>query len=130
MNRWLSTASVNQGLWVWPSDPKAQARVLAKVAESDHLKKALAGLAKSKDGMSNSELDDMLADNSNWMTLWVVRQLTSLGFVEYNVDLFGEPAKYRLSELGRSAFSYVTGQPVQAKAPASPAPVQPPAAKA
>ncbi len=106
---------MNHGLWVWPSDPKEQRKVLAKVTGSEHLVKALAGIAKSKAGLSNSELDYLIADNSNWMTLWVIRQLTSLGFIKYRVDLFGEPARYQASELGKNALAFVTGQPPPVK---------------
>ena len=99
------------------------------MATSGYFTKALTGLAKSKDGLSNSELDDLIAGNSNWMTLWVVRQLTALGFVNYKVDFFGEPARYQLTELGRRAFLFVTGQPMQAKPPVPPVPTQQPAPK-
>jgi hypothetical protein len=78
-------------------------------------------IAKSKEGLSNAELDDVTGDSSNWMTLWVIRQLTSLGFIEFRVDLFGNPAKYELTELGRNALSMMTGQPLQRV----PAPSQP-----
>ena len=114
---------LNAGLWVWPSDVKAQQEVLRKVAASPHLLQAMTSLMSSKEGLSNSELDDAIADNSNWMTIWTVRQLTSLGFIEYKVDFFGGPARYQLTELGRNAFGMITGQPVQQKpsAQASPA---------
>ncbi|MBI3840371.1 MAG: hypothetical protein HY297_00185 [Thaumarchaeota archaeon] len=108
------------GLWVWPAEAKAQSKVLRKLAASQHLVAAMTALAKSKDGLSNSEVDDVIADNSEWMTLWVVRQLTSLGFVEFKVDLFGEPAKYQLTELGRNTLSRITGQPTQLKASTPP----------
>jgi hypothetical protein len=98
---------------------------------------ALQGMNKSKEGMSNSELDELLADNSNWMTVWVVRELTALGFVQYKVDFFGGPARYVMTELGKTALSVITGQPVpqpppapapqpQAKPAPSPAPPQQP----
>jgi hypothetical protein len=109
---------MNTGLWVWPSDAKAQQKVLRMVAVSPHLLQAMALLAKSKEGLSNSELDALVADNSEWMTLWTVRQLTSLGFVEYKVDFFGGPARYQLTELGRNGLGTVTGQPAQPKPPA------------
>jgi hypothetical protein len=67
----------------------------------------------SKEGLSNSELDDLTADNSNWMTLWTVKQLTSLGFIEYRVDFFGGPARYQLTDLGRNVLGMVAGQPLQ-----------------
>ena len=86
---------MKQGLWLWPSDPKAQGKILRKVSATPHLVPALSAIAKSKDGLSNPELDEVVADNSEWMTLWLVRQLTSLGFIQYKVDLFGEPARYQ-----------------------------------
>ncbi len=92
--------------------------------------RALAGIGKSKDGLSNPELDELLNDNSNWMTLWPVRQLLSLGFIEYKVDFFGGPAKYQLSELGRNALATITGQSAQPKAPVSPPQTQVAAPKA
>jgi hypothetical protein len=116
---------MNAGLWVWPSDAKAQQEVLQRVAASPHFFQALTSLMKNE-GLSNSELDDAIADNSNWMTLWTMRQLTSLGFVEYHVDFFGGPARYQLTELGRSALGMITGQPVRQKPPAQ----APPAAHA
>lgn len=109
---------LNAGLWVWPSDAKAQQKVLQKAAASPHLLQAMISLMSSKEGLSNSELDDAIADNSNWMTLWTVRQLTSLGFIEYKVDFFGGPARYQLTELGRNALRMMKGQPVQQNPPA------------
>jgi hypothetical protein len=116
---------MNTGLWVWPSDAKAQQKVLHIVAASPHLMQAMRFLMKSKEGLSNSELDDLMADYSNWMTLWNVKQLTSLGFIEYKVDFFGGPARYQLAELGRNSLATITGQPVQQKPPAQ----APPAAQ-
>jgi hypothetical protein len=112
---------VTKGLWVWPSDPKAQRRVLRKIAASPHLVAALTALGKSKEGMSNAELDDAINDVSEWTTLWVIRQLTSLGFTDYKVDFFGNPARYQLTESGRAALSTITGQPLPPK-PATPVP--------
>jgi hypothetical protein len=103
---------MNKGLWTWPPDPKGQRRVLRTVSDSPHLTAALQAIAKSKDGMSNSELDELLSDSSNWITLWLVRQLLSLGFIDYRVDFFGGPAKYAATDLGRTALSAITGQPV------------------
>jgi hypothetical protein len=108
---------MNTGLWVWPSDAKAQRKVLQKVAAVPRLLETMTLLMSTNEGLSNSELDDLTADNSNWMTLWIVRQLTSLGFIEYKVDFFGGPARYQLTELGRDAFGTITGQPVQPKSP-------------
>ena len=121
---------MTSGLWVWPSNPKGQRKVLRMVAALPHLVAALTALAKSKGGLSNAELDDLISDNSEWMTLWVIRQLTALGFTEFKVDLFGEPAKYQLTELGRQAFSIITGQPLQKPPAPTPSIPQPAAPKA
>jgi hypothetical protein len=83
---------------------------------------ALTAIAKSKDGTSNSELDDAINSSSEWTALWLIRQLTALGFVDFKVDLFGNPAKYRLTETGRTALSMITGQPPKKTVP----PPQPP----
>jgi hypothetical protein len=117
-----------KGLWVWPSDPKAQKRVLRNVAASPHLMAAITAIGKSKDGMSNAELDDAINDVSEWTTLWVVRQLTALGFLEFKVDFFGNPARYQLSDSGRAALSAITGQPFP-KPPAPAVPSAQPAVK-
>jgi hypothetical protein len=118
-----------KGVWVWPSDPRGQRRVLRKVSSSPHLMAAMTALAKSKDGMSNAELDDAINSNSEWTTLWVIRQLTAIGFTDYKVDLFGNPARYRLTEAGRAALSTITGQPLQ-KPAAPPSPQSTPQAVA
>jgi hypothetical protein len=117
---------MNKGLWIWPSDQNAQRMVLRKVAESKQLVSAMAAIAKSKEGLSNAELDDVIGDNSEWLTLNAVRQLTSLGFVEFKVDFFGGPAKYQLTDRGRSALSMITGKPVQPPQQKPPAPPQTP----
>jgi len=85
---------------------------------------ALKAIMKSKEGLSNAEIDDLLSDNSNWMTLWVMRQLLSLGFVEYRVDFFGNPGRYTMTDLGRDVLQKLTGQAPPVKPTV--APVQPP----
>ncbi len=120
-----------KGVWVWPPDPRSQRRVLKTVAASPHLTAAMAAVARSKEGLSNAELADAIGDTSEWTTLWVVRQLTSLGFLDLKVDFFGNPARYQMTEGGRVAYSMMTGQPLPQKPPmpASSGP-QPPTAKA
>ena len=98
------------------------------MANSPHLMAAMSALSKSKEGMNNSELAEALNDGSEWTTLWVARQLTSLGFIEFKVDFFGNPARYQLTEQGRAAYSTVTGQPPPK--PQTQAPPQPAAPKA
>ena len=90
---------------------------------------ALGALSKSKEGLSNAQLDDAISDNSNWMTRWVIDQLVSLGFAEYHVDFFGGPGKYVLTELGTKAHAFISGAPMpQAQVRAAP-PVPAPQAK-
>jgi len=117
---------MNKGLWIWPSDQNAQRMVLRRVAESKQLVSAMAAIVKSKEGLSNAELDDLIGDNSEWLTLNFVRQLTSLGFIEFKVDFFGGPAKYQLTDRGRNALSMITGKPVQPSQQKPPAPPQTP----
>ena len=112
---------MNTGLWVWPPDDRGQRRTLRKVADSAHLVDAMQAVAKSKDGLSNAQVDDALSDNSHWQTRWVLEQLISLGFADYRADLFGGPGKYTLTELGVNALSAITGKPVQRQVQALPA---------
>jgi hypothetical protein len=119
---------MTKGLWVWPADQRGQWKTLRKVSDSPHLMAALLALTKNKDGVSNAELPDALNDSSEWTTLWVVRQLMSLGFVEQKLDFFGNAGKYQLTELGRSAYATITGQVAPPK-PSAPGPATlPPAA--
>lgn len=117
-----------KGFWIWPDDPKDQEEVLGKVAAVPRLVDALAAISRSEEGMSNAEVDDAINDSSEWRTLWVVRQLTSLGFIELKVDFFGNPARYRITERGRSALSAMTGEPLPKPPEAAPAPQAPPPA--
>ncbi len=90
-----------RGLFTWPSDAKAQAKVLRLIKEEDELPKILFALADRADGLSNAQLDRLLSNNSQWRTASHMRELAALGFVEYQVDLFGGPGRYRLTETGR-----------------------------
>jgi len=114
-----------KGLWIWPSDSKTQRIVLRKVGKSPRLMAALTAIGKSKEGMSDAELDDVINDNSEWTTLWVIRQLTALGFIEFKVDFFGNPARYQLTEAGRSALATISGQPPPRPPTAAPPRPQP-----
>ena len=118
---------MNTGVWVWPSEPRRQRKTLRMVAASPSLMIAMNAIAKKQDGMSNSELDEALGDNAEWITIWTIRQLTSLGFVDYKVDLFGGPAKYQITDLGRNAISMITGQPAPRPPPVVQAPPPKPA---
>ena len=129
MNQSSSVSFMNKGLWVWPPDPRGQRRALSLVASSPHLMAALTALGKSKEGMSNAEINEAINDTSEWTTVWVVRQLTSLGFIEYRVDYFGNPARYQLAEQGQHALSILTGKPIVQKPPTPVVAPQPAAIK-
>jgi len=91
-----------KGIWAWPSEAKEQDKTLRKITQEDELVTILVALAKSQEGLSNAQLDRLLANNSQWRTLSHIRGLTALGFVEYHVQLFGDAGKYELTELGRA----------------------------
>ena len=56
------------------------------------------------EGLSNAEIDSMLNTASQWLIFWRLRRLMALGFVKYDVQLFGEPGKYLITEKGLSAI--------------------------
>jgi hypothetical protein len=86
---------------------------------------------KRTEGLSNAELDDLTSNNSGWMTISVMRELLSLGLVEYQVDLFGNPGRYALTDLGRNVMQKITGQAASVKQSAQVAqPSTPPGPKA
>lgn len=96
------------GLWYWPEDQEEQRKVLYQISRSKFIRQALESLAKNAIGLSNSELDDAIGANSNWLTLWVARQLLALGLVVYKVDLFGGPGKYQLTERGKEVVKKIS----------------------
>ena len=119
------TPSTEKGLWVWGSDERTQRRMTKRVSQSKRLMAALVAIMKRTEGLSNAELDDLTSNNSSWMTLSVMRELLSLGLVEYQVDLFGNPGRYTLTDLGRNIIQKITGQVASVKQSAQ---VTPPSA--
>lgn len=99
--------------------------MVAKVSESEHLVAAMKAIDKSKQGLSNAELDELISDNSEWITLWITRQLLSLGFIDYKVDFFGNPAKYTLTDLGKAVLQRLTVQAAPKPASQAAHPPQP-----
>jgi hypothetical protein len=90
-----------RGLWIWSEDAKEQDRVIGELRQEGHLASILKTLQSAgKGGLSNAEIDLALTSYSQWGTLWHLRELTALRFIEYKVALFGEPARYSLTELG------------------------------
>ena len=100
------------GIWVWPTDPKMQRRTLRKVSRSPQLSTLLKAIAESSEGLSNPEVSEVLRNDSGWLAIWAVRQLLSLGFVTYKTDLFGEPSRYVITDLGKRAAAIISGQPM------------------
>jgi hypothetical protein len=100
-----------KGIWAWPSEPNDQEKVLQKIQEEDELGGILLTLAKTPQGLSNAKLDKLFSNNSQWRTLLHVRELTALGFIKYEVQFFGEPGEYMLTELGKSVVSRLQASP-------------------
>src|SRR5713226_1054954 len=88
-----------------------QRRTLRKLSHSPQLSTLLKAIADSSEGLSNPEVGEVLGNNSGWLAIWAVRQLQSLGFVSYKTDLFGEPSRYVITDLGRQAAAIISGQP-------------------
>jgi hypothetical protein len=96
-----------KGIWVWPSEPKDQDKMLRRIMEEDELGAILATLAKAPEGLSNAQLDNLLSNNSQWRTLSHMRELTALGFIQYQVQFFGGAGKYELTDLGKTVVSRI-----------------------
>ena len=96
-----------RGIWVWPAEPKEQDRTLQKILREDELVAILITLANNPEGLSNAQLDRLLANNSQWRTLSHTKELMALGFVDYHVQLFGDAGRYQLTELGRAIVSRI-----------------------
>jgi DNA-binding HxlR family transcriptional regulator len=96
-----------KGIWMWPSEPKEQDKVLRRITQEDELVIILVALTKNPNGLSNAQLDKLLTNNSQWRTLSHMKELMALGFVQYNVQFFGEAGKYELTNLGRTMMSRI-----------------------
>jgi hypothetical protein len=94
-----------KGIWAWPSDPKEQEETLRQIAQEDELVKILEALTQNPDGLSNAQLDKLLANNSQWRTSSHMKELLALGFVKYHIQFFGDAGKYEMTDLGRVMLS-------------------------
>ena len=91
-----------RGVWTWPE--KDRQKILRSL-DTPHIIAILTALnEKSESGLSNAEIDSLLGTASQWLIFWDLRELMSLEVVQYTPELFGEPGKYRLTELGRSVL--------------------------
>ncbi len=105
-----------KGTWFWPADSKSQEKTVRKIRDEDQLSKIIVAISKSPDGLSNAQIDNILANNSQWRTLWHLKELMSMNLVQYNVQFFGEAGRYVLTDLGRELLSRITGQTTQSRA--------------
>ncbi len=96
-----------KGIWVWPSEPKDQDKTMRKIMQEDELIMILVALVKTPEGLSNAQLDKLLSNNSQWRTLSHLRELTALGFIQYQVQFFGGAGKYELTDLGKTVVSRI-----------------------
>ena len=106
-----------KGIWVWPESESEQKKTTDKIRNSERLLGILSAIAKSKDGLSNAQIDLAVRNNSQWNTRWPVSELLGLGLIEYKVDLFGDPGKYKITELGKNVLQSTSSQ-LQPKAAA------------
>lgn len=107
LSRAPTQGPIVKGIWIWPKEPEAQDKVLRTLVQEDELGSILSALSKNPDGMSNAQLDRLLANNSQWRTLTHMRELVALGFVEYHVEFFGNAGQYRLTDLGKSILTRI-----------------------
>jgi len=95
------------GTWIRPDDAETQEEVANRLKREGHLARILMLLEQSKAGLSNAQLDASLSNYSQWMTLWHIRELEAMGLVEYRTELFGEPGKYLVTDLGLSLLNKI-----------------------
>lgn len=88
-----------RGVWTWQEKEKQQ--IMDKL-KTPQMLGILTALKDKESGLSNAEIDSMLGTASQWLIFWDLRELMSLGMVEYRAELFGEPGKYHLTQLGLS----------------------------
>ena len=96
-----------RGIWVWPSKPNEQDKTLQKILREDELVAILIALANNPEGLSNAQLDRLLANDSQWRTLLHMKELMALGFVDYHVQLFGDAGKYQLTDMGKAIVTRI-----------------------
>lgn len=106
-----------KGVWNWPETESEQKKTVQKIKSFEYLVAILSAVAKSKDGLSNAQIDLASRTNSQWNTRWPVSELLGLGLIEYKVHLFGDAGKYTITELGKSVLQSVSSQ-LQPKPPA------------
>jgi hypothetical protein len=89
-----------KGVWLPPEAGKG--REIAKLLTPQMVQILKALKDESHVGLSNAEIDSLLGTASQWVVFWGLRELLALNLIEFQVQLFGEPGKYRLTQTGVS----------------------------
>ena len=89
-----------KGDWSWSEQDRSS--ILQKLRTSSRITILRALKAKDDVGLSNAEIDSLLETSSQWLVFWELRELMALGVAKYEVQFFGEPGKYKLTESGLS----------------------------
>ncbi len=100
-----------KGMWVWPESESGQKKTMQKIRNSEYLLGILSAIAKSKDGLSNAQVDLAVRTNSQWNTRWPISELLGLGLIEYKVSIFGDSGKYTITEVGKNVLQSTSNQP-------------------
>jgi hypothetical protein len=96
-----------KGVWSLPEKDRKQA--LEKL-KTPHILRVLTALKEKREaGLSNAEVDSLLGTASQWLIFWDLRELLALGVVDFDVQFFGEPGKYRLTEAGLGILQEIQG---------------------
>lgn len=85
-----------------------QSELYKKLNREEHLRIILKMLAEHKEGLTDAEIDATLSNYSQWTTLLHLRELLSTGLIEYKPELFGNPGRYFITELGISTLKNIT----------------------
>lgn len=91
--------------WTKPYHFNKRGQLYGVLAQNLRTRRILTMLSKTQSGMSNAEIDAALSDYSQWTTLQPLRELLAAGLIEYKTDLFGNPGKYLITDLGTVALN-------------------------
>jgi hypothetical protein len=86
---------------VWLSSKDGKRSELADLM-TPRVVQILKALREKPAGLSNAEIDSLLATASQWVMFWELRELMALDIIEFEVQPFGEPGKYKLTRSGAS----------------------------
>jgi len=93
----------------WTAEEIEKQATRRRSAEENHLLAIMRILEKSRDGLSNAEIDALLDNNSQWAAALYLKQLSAALLIVYRTQFFGEPGKYILTESGRALLRRVSG---------------------